>query len=275
MGTSGSFKGSGGKDAAKLRQSIADWLADTETESQTTSTSPPSDGATDSLSTIVPPLQDPATLARVVGLWLRGGGDGPSGNGGSISTGRIAHQGTGRSSGGPQRTVGRVSGPAGRASSMVRAYTTADHQALKAAGLDYLELRALGDPLEVGRRIVSAAFDTQQDGSIEDSESRLIVSELVDWMLEAPSGNPREPAEAVRYLIELMMFYGLVHEVGSIIRTERDAVKRRALEVEMRSSAQVMARRVQLDGLATTSTAMSLAIENGVAQLTEIYGNQR
>lgn len=271
MGTSGSFKGSGGSDAASLRGAISDWLNDPSADS-----SPDTESATDNNPATPPTVRqlDPSRLAPILRLWNRGGSGGSNGGGsgsGSSSSGGSAPS-VGRSSGGPQRTVGRVAGPAGRASSIIRAYVSGDRQTVEAAGLNYDELRSLNDPLEVGRRIVSVAFDTQPDGSIEDSESRLIVAELVSWMMEAPHEAPRQPDDVVRRSIELMILQATLSEVGSTVREEKNATKRRLIEAEIRTAARVLASKVELNAVEASSASISLAIKNGVVRLLEIYG---
>lgn len=275
MGTSGAFKGSAGADAGSLRDSISSWLDDASTMSDATEVppggseqAPPNDPSDPGA---FPAGLSPASLAPVLRLWRRGGGgDGPGGaaGGGSGRTG-------GRSSGGPKRTVGRVAGPAGRASAMARAYVSGDSQTLEQSGLNYNELRALNDPFEVGKRIADAAFETQPDGSIEDSEARIIVSELVAWMMEAPEDNPRQPDEIVRHTIEQMIVQGTINEVGSTIRAETDRSKRRAVEAEIKSAATVMASQVPLGDHGTSAAEISQAIERSVTLLSSFYGDEK
>ncbi|WP_349902124.1 hypothetical protein [Parafrigoribacterium humi] len=119
------------------------------------------------------------------------------------------------------------------------------------------------------------AFDTQPDSSIEDSEARLIVAELITWMLDAPAELPRQPDEVVRHTIELMVLKGTLNEVGSTIRAEKDHSKRRAIEAEVASAARVVASKVTLDSVGTTSAAIAEAIEKGVGQLSGIFGDSK
>lgn len=272
MGTSGAFKGSGGADAGSLRDSISGWLDDGPAGSNAADGDAADSESADPRHRAPLPGLDPASLAPVIRLWRRGGGgDGPGGAAGGGGSGRSS----GRSSGGPRRSVGRVAGPAGRASAMARAYVAGDRVGLERSGLSYDELRALNDPLEIGKRITDAAFDTQPDGSIEDSEARIIVSDLVAWMMTAPEGNPRHPDEIVRHTIELMIFQGTVNEVGSMIRAEKDRNKRRAIEAEIKSAAAVMASQVPLGDLGTTPAEISQAIETNVTLLSSFYGDEK
>ncbi|WP_208294226.1 hypothetical protein [Arthrobacter sp. JUb115] len=158
---------------------------------------------------------------------------------------------------------------------MARAYATGDSQSLERAGLNYNELRALNDPLEIGKRIADAAFETQPDGSIEDSEARIIVSQLVTWMMAAPEADPRQPDEIVRHTIELMIIQGTINEVGSTIRAEKDRGKRRAVEAEIKSAAAVMASQVTLGDSGTSPTEISQAIESNVALLSSFYEDKK
>ncbi len=269
MGTSDSFKGSGGKDARDLRDAIADWLGDTA----------PSDSTPTVDSTPVPvgspanPIS-PSLIGPVINMWR--GSSGGSGGGGGAGGGSSSGDGTrsaggGRSSGGVQRTVARVAGPAGRASSLARAYSTGNREALEVAGLNYDDLRALNDPLEIGQRIVEAAFDAQSDSTLEDSESRLIVAELISWILESPADQEPAPDEIVRHSIELMIAQLLLTEVGNMIRQKKSQTERHEDEEEIRRAAQVWASQLTLGDVGTSSNEIATAIENGFTQLKEIY----
>ncbi|GAA3734839.1 hypothetical protein GCM10022239_08710 [Leifsonia bigeumensis] len=94
-------------------------------------------------------------------------------------------------------------------------------------------------------------------------------------MMDAPAESPRQPDEVVRHTIELMILKGTLNEVGSTIRAEKDRSKRRAIEAEIASAARVVAGKVVLDGVGTTSAAIAQAIEQGVGQLAGIYGNDQ
>lgn len=276
MGTSGAFKGSGGKVAGDLRDAIAGWLGDDPGADSAASNSSSPDSATTPAGA-PSNLLDPSTISSVIGMWKTGsrgfGGGGGGAGGGRAAGGRTAG-GTsgGRSSGGVRRTVARVSGPAGRASSLARAYSSGNREALESAGLNYDALRALNDPLEVGQRIAQVAFDTQVDGTLEDSEARMIVAELISWILEAPDGQAPAPDAIVRHSIELMIAQSALLEVGDTIRQEKNQTKRHEAEAEIRRAAQVLASQVTLGGTGATSAEITTAIENGVAQLKEIYG---
>jgi hypothetical protein len=124
----------------------------------------------------------------------------------------------------------------------------------------------------VGQRIAEVAFDTQADSTLEDSEARMIVAELISWILEAPDDQPPAPDEIVRHSIELMIAQSALLEVGDTIRQEKNQTKRHEAEAEIRRAARVLASQVTLGGTGATSAEITTAIENGVAQLKEIYG---
>lgn len=273
MGTSGAFGGSGGKDAKDLRDSIADWLDD-QPPTGPGDGSPDGDGAAEGESPAPDPNQarPDIDLRPALGILLRprggGGGDGPGGGGGGAAGGG---GGGSRSSGGAQRSVGSVSRSTGRAGRLALAYSTGDRQTLALAGLDYDQLRALRDPVEIGFRIIEAAFETQPDSTIEDSEAREIAASVVEWILEettAPS-----PDEVVRKAIETIVVNVVLTEVGETIRSRgASQVERQATESAIRDAAEVWAQQVSLRATGATDQQMSDAIESGIRELGEIFG---
>lgn len=281
MGSSGSFKGSGGKDAGSLRDAIAEWLGDD------SSTAPfgeatPQDSPDSTDSTNAPATHlSPDAIMPAIRLWSSGSGGGSGGGGGSSrangSRKSSSEGGSGKSrgSGSVHRTVSSVAGPAGRASSLAQSFAAGDRQAVEAAGLDFDKLRQLNDPLEVGKQITAVAFEAQPDGTIEDSEARLIIAELVSWIMEAPEKQKPEPADVARRSIELMIARATLTEVGDTIRKEKDQGRRQEAESEIRLAAQVKASKVALDGVKASSADITKAIEDGVKQLAEIYGEKK
>lgn len=272
MGSSGAFGGSGGKDANDLRDSIADWLDD-HSLSQSADDSRAAEGAPDG--------QDPANdpnrvrpnidLRSALGILLRtrgGSGDGPGGIGGGARGGGV---GGVRSSGGAQRSVGRVSRSTGRAGRLALAYSAGDRQSLAQAGLDYDQLRALGNPVEIGFRIIEAAFETQPDSTIEDSEAREIAATVVEWVLSESTAPT--PDEVVRKAIESIIVNVVLTEVGHTIRTSgASQLERQATEGAIRDAAEVWAQQVSLGPTGATDREMSTAIESGIRELGQIFG---
>lgn len=278
MGTSGSFGGSGGRDAADLRDSIAEWLDGSDTPAVATDDSPATDGPgepgaeTPSESSQRPPIDIGPALSVLLRPSGGGGADGP-GTGGGRRTGRTADGSGGRSSGGVTRSVGRVSKAAGRAGRLALAYTSGDREALSLAGLNYDELRALGDPLAVGVRIVEAAFDSQADSTIDDSEARGIVAGVVEWILEQPAGQTPSPEDVVRKSIEITIAEVTLTEVTARIQSEASSFEqRRAAEQMVRDLAAEIASQATLAPSGPTEQEMATAIENGIRDLGKIFG---
>lgn len=277
MGTSGAFKGSGGKDANDLRDSIADWLTDApaadsaglggdEASGQPDGEDHPGASTTAAPS---PPIDLRPAIRILTGR--RGGGDGPGGGGGAE---RGGGSGGGRSGGGARRSVGRTSRAAGRAGALARAYASGDRASLSSAGLDYDDLLALGDMVAVGTKIVEAAFDTQSDSTIADDESRAIVASVVEWILETPVDQIPTPDEIVRRSIELIITDVTLTEVGDRIRSEPSRDKRAVAEREIRDAAEIYARQVTLTNTGASVGQIATAIEGGIRELGQIFGGR-
>lgn len=264
MGTSNGFRGSGGRDARDLREALADWLTDPPTSAQDRPQDPDDD---DVPGRPVPPIN----LISALRILARsgGGGDGPGGGG------RSSQDGSARSSGGARRSLGSTSRATARAGALATAFASGDRETLSEAGLDYGELRALGDVVAVGSKIVDAAFSSQADGTIEDEESRVIAASVVEWILESPEGQTPTPDEIVRYSIELMITEVTLTEVGGSIRAEPSRERRASSEQEIRESAQVYASQVSLTGTGATEREISHAIEGGVRELVSIFGESK
>lgn len=277
MGTSGSFGGSGGKDAKDLRDNIADWL-DGPGESGPAGGEDANDAGGDDKpsgpSAPRPADQRPKVdLTPALRVLLRprgrgGGGDGPGAGGGGARGG-----GGGRSSGGASRSVRRVSRAAGRAGHLALAYSSGNREALRDAGLNYDELRALGDPVAIGIKIVEAAFDAQADSTIADAEERDIVAAVVEWILEQPTDRPPTPEEVVRKSIETTIAETALTEVSATIYAKAASQeKRRGLERQIRDVAAEYAAQATLSASGATEREMAQAIESGIRDIGQIFG---
>lgn len=280
MGTSGSFSGSGGKDARDLRDNIAGWLDGAETP----------EGGVDSIDPDVPDGSDQSSepspseiserrpqlnLGPALRVLIRPSGRGVGSDGpGSGSGGQRGGSG-GRSSGGATRSVGRISGSAGRAGSLALAYVTGDREALRQAGLNYDELRALGDPLEVGIKIVEATFESQANSTIVDQEERDIVADVVEWILENSTNKPLQPEEIVRKSIEITISEVALTEVTSTIHAKESNFERRnSIEKQIRDVAAEYAAQATLSPAGATEQEMAQAIENGIRDIGKIFGGK-
>jgi hypothetical protein len=277
VGTSGSFGGSGGRDAANLRDSIAEWLDGFDSPAAADGDAPPAEAPgqpANQSDADRPTPPSPIDLGSALRVLLRpgrgGGADGPGGGGGGSAGGGVG----GRSSGGANRSVGRIAGATGRAGRLALAYTTGDRAALDQAGLNYDELRALGDPVSIGIKIVEAAFDTQPDSTIDDSEARDIVAAVVEWiLLEDLAGQAPSPEDVVRKAIEMTIAEVTLTEVSARVHAEGASYEaRRAAEQRVRDLAEEVAQQATLTPTGATDQEMSAAIENGIGDLGKIFG---
>lgn len=277
MGTSGSFGGSGGKDAADLRDNIAAWL-DTPDEPVGAAGTDAVNGDGDDR---LPDPTRPGRPEQPLGVDLRpalrvllnsrprgGGSDGPGGGGGGARGG-----GGGRSSGGVTRSVGQVSRAAGRAGRLALAYSSGNREVLREAGLNYDELQALGDIVAIGLKIVETAFESQANSTLADAEERDIVSSVVEWILEQPAGHSPSPEDVVRRSIETTIAETALTEVSSTIYVKDASFeKRRSLERQIRDVAAEYAAQATLNPSGATEQEMAQAIENGIRDIGHIFG---
>jgi hypothetical protein len=240
MGTSGAYSGSGGKDGKTIRDTIGDYL-----DGLSSPDGPVPDDQRPSL--------DPATLQRVINLirprtTSSGRGDGP-GSGGGASGG-----GTGSRGGGPQRSAAGSARTGGRAAAAAYAYSTGDAATLQGLGLDYNELRSLGDEFEVLRRIVDMACSTP-DSSIEDHEQRRVAAEVAEWVMkqERDSYLPT-PQEMVRQTIAVIIAETLLVETGDLINSR---LRADIAEDDIRDAAEAIAAQADLsvDGATEVKSA--------------------
>ncbi len=255
MGTSRAYSGSGGKDGKAIRDTIKDYL-DGLSGSDT--------GGSDR----DPPPLDPVALQRVINL-IRprsrsgGGGDGPSGGGG-------AGGGTGsRGGGGPQRSAASAARTAGRAAAGAYAYSTGDTATLQRLGLDYNELRGLGDEFEVLRRIVDMACSTS-DSTIEDHEQRRVAADVAEWVMEQQrDGYLPTPEEMVRQTIAVVIAETLLVESGGLVNNHNQAD---VAESDIRDAAEAIAAQVELSVDGAREDEISRAVEAGLETIRGIVG---
>jgi len=258
MGTSGAYSGSGGKDGKAVRDAIGEYL-----DGLPGPDAPQGDNGDRQ------PL-DPAVLQRVINL-IRprssdgGGGDGPGGGGGGGTSGG----GGSRSGGGPQRSAAASARTAGRAAAAAYAYRTGDAATLERLGLDYNELRGLGDEFEVLRRIVDMAC-AAPDSTIEDHEQRLVAAEVGEWVLEQErDGNPPTPEEIVRQTIATIIAETLLVETGDLVNSHEQVD---VAEGDIRDAAEVMAAQATLSVDGATEDEISRAVEAGLETIRDIVG---
>lgn len=257
MGTSGAYSGSGGKDGKMVRDTIGDYL---EGLSGADGSAGPNGER--------PPL-DSAALQRVIHL-IRprssggGGGDGPGGGGGASRSGSGS-----RSGGGPQRSAASSARSAGRAAAAAYAYRTGDRTTLERLGLDYGELKSLGDEFEVLRRIVDMAC-AAPDSTIEDHEQRRVAADVAEWVMEQEEdGLPPTPEEIVRQTIAVIIAETLLVESGDLVNSHDQAD---VAESDIRDAAEAMAAKATLSVDGATEDEISRAVEDGLETIRGIVG---
>lgn len=273
MGTSGSYSGAGGKVGRDLRQGVADWI-------DSLPSSPPSDQG-DKPGDNEPYRLPPEALLDVIPL-LRphsrpaGGGGSAGGGGGGGGTFTAPSAGGGASGGGrggsASRSTRRAATSAGRAAAVAYAYGTGNREALSRFGLDYDQLRAITDPLELTRRIVDAACGPRADSTIEDHERRYVAAEVAEWVLsQTEGGSTPQPEEIVRKAIATIIAEIFDTEIGEMLRRgERPPWIAELAESEIREAAEVLAERAELSVGGVTEEEFSRAVEDGIDTLRRI-----
>ena len=260
MGTSGSYSGSGGKPGQQLRREIQHWLEGLST------TDPPENEPADQ-SRDRPPVR---AASRAIGLFRprtasgNGGGGGGAGGGARGGGGRV---------GGAQRSAVRAARSAGRAAAGAYAYRTANRDVLSDLGLDYDELRALDDPLEVSRKIVEAACGPRSESTIDHDEQRWVAAQIAEWVLEEQEadGLP-QPDEIARKAIAFTMFEAIASEVGELINSgDRPEWTISLTDEELRDATEVLSQQAELSVDGVTNAEFAKAIEDSIETLREIY----
>ncbi|MFC9545846.1 hypothetical protein ACFTXK_14550 [Streptomyces sp. NPDC056956] len=254
MGTSGAYSGSGGKDGKHSREVMQQHL----------------DSLAGGSSGDSRPELDPQLMQGIVNM-LRprasgAGGDGPSGGGGGgVGSGS-------RSGGGPQRSAAASARTTGRAAAAAYAYRTGDAATLQRLGLDYDELKTLGDDGEVARRIVTMACDAA-DSTIPDHEQRMVTADITEWILEheEAGGQLPTPDEIVRQAIATIITSVALTENGDLINQhERGDVA----ESDVRDLAEALAHHAHLSVAGASEDEISRAIEDGIDTIRTILAGE-
>ena len=175
-----------------------------------------------------------------------------------------------------QRTTARSSARSGRAAAAAYAYRTGNAAVLAELGLDYAQLRASDDPIDVARQIVSAVCGPLPDGTIEDEEERRAAAEIAQWVLEAnEDGAPPDPAEIVREAIAAIIFEAATTETAAALRnSDRPVAITLETERQMRNAARVLAQRAELTETGPTPSEFERAIEHGIETLRVIWRSE-
>ena len=155
---------------------------------------------------------------------------------------------------------------------MALAFNAGNREVLERAGLNYDELRTL-DTISIGLKIVEAAFETQPDSTIEDSEAREIVATVVEWILESPADHQPTPEEVVRKAIESIVADVVLTEVAAKIHERGSSYDRReAAEKMVRDLAEEHAKQIPLSPTGASERELADAIEGGIRDLGRIMG---
>ncbi|MDP9612865.1 hypothetical protein JOF35_005142 [Streptomyces demainii] len=193
------------------------------------------------------------------------GGGGPSGGGGGAGSGS-------RSGGGPQRSAAASARTAGRAAAAAYAYRTGDAATLRRLGLDYDELKALGDDGEVARRIVTMACDAA-DSTIPDHEQRMVTADITEWILEHEEAGGRLPTpdEIVRQTIATIIASVALTENGDLINQHEMGD---VAESDVRDLAEALANQAGLSAEGAGEDEISRAIEDGIDTIRTILAGE-
>ena len=277
MGTSGSYKGGGGKPGRDLRNGIGDRLDSLQDTLLSPTPQQPSDGPPVEQRPDLPKIPPEALLNIIPMFRPRSGGtsDGPGGAAGGGGRGAISGSTRGSSGGGARRSVVKSASTAGRAAAASYAFRTGNRDILRNLGLDYDDLTGK-DPIFITQKIVEAACGPFTNSTIEDEERRLVAAEVAQWVLEEnEEGAPPDPEEIVRETIALIIFEAIATETAAFIRENgRQAGVNHESERQIRETAKAYAQRINLPATGLTAEEFASAIEQGIEMLRNIWEGQ-
>ena len=249
MGTSGAYTGAGGKVGKEIGKGLGDW-ADLLPSSPNSDYRPNSDKPEGAEKPVTP--LPPKVMSGLMSL-LQPRSTSGSGGGGIATRGGVTSGGHSRTRAGSGRSLQRLTSVSGRAAASAYAYARGDTAELRSLGLDYGELRALDDPIEVTRRIVDAVCGQQADGTLEEAEERYVAASVADWVLEqSESGELPDVDDVARYVIAAIITEVLSSELGAALHDKPDEIAD-AAEDELPISATVLARQAELNASGPTA----------------------
>lgn len=276
MGTSGAYTGAGGKAGKEIGEGLTAWV-DSLPDGPSGADEDNPDGSPAEGDRAATPLPTTAVTGLLGLLRSRTGGagsaDGPGGGGGAAGGGGVGKSGGGgKTRAGSGRSAQRLSAVGGRAAAGAYAFARGDAGGLQGLGLNYGELRALDDPIEVTRRIVDAVCGERADNTLESEEERYVAAAIADWILiESQDGALLELEEISRYAISTIMAEVLSSELAVALRDRPDDV-RTVAEDELRDAASVLADQADLSPTGPTASEFQAAIDGGIEVLRTIYG---
>ena len=276
MGTSGAYNGAGGKAGREVGEGLRVWVDSLSANVNGGDSTPGPDQAEDGKK---PVTELPSKVVSGLMVLLRprstsgGSSDGPGAGGGGIATGgRSTSGGSGRARAGSSRSSQRLASVGGRAAAGAYAFARGDAAGMRSLGLDYEELSALNDPLEVTRRIVDAVCGQQAESRLEDAEERYVAASVADWVLtQGEDGELPDADDIVRYAIATIVTEVLSSELGEVLHDRPDEVAEVAAD-ELREAAWVLAGQAEMNTSSPTANELTSAIEDGIEKLREIYG---
>lgn len=261
MGSKDSFTGGGGKVGSDLREGIDDWLANlpggplsaaTPNAPQSTDGSP----TNEAIAQLSPRAQ---RAARTALLFKTSSGTGSSSR-------RAADAQFTRSAAGSARI-------AGRGAAAAYAYRTGDRDALRELGLDYDQLRANPNTLDVVYRIAQAICEELPPGTIETDEQLHIVAEIAEWIVEVdPQGGPT-PAQIAQETLAVVLTWAFLTTTASELNTkDMSGPQREAFKNEVHAACEELAAAAKLDPSTPSATEFASAIESGLEFLQATFG---
>ena len=273
MGTSGSYRGSGGPNWNRLRGELDQWL-DT-----LPGVAAPSDDADDvpgedsDVGQEPQPRPDPAVLNVLLPLRRalisggRGAADGPSGGGGVGRPGGA--EGGGRAPSGSGRSRARVGRVGGRLAVGVAAARAGNAAALAVIGLDLVELREL-DPYRQAQRILEAATEEGVATTLEEDELQLAASRTAIWALTEPSAPDVD--DVIRRFIAEYVYEVFLTEGGTVLRSgDRDGTAAAGAEDRVRNTIGALVRQVPVERTSLDATVLAGAVEQVLDQAMRIH----
>ena len=261
MGTSGSYSGGGGKSGKDLREGVEDWL-------DILPSNLPSSGEQGDRD---PYRLPPEVIIHALGLFRStigssgsGGSDGATGGGAQVSS---------RGNGGAQRSSNTLARSAGRAAAAAYGYRTGNREILSDLGLDYDELQALNNPLELACRIVDAACGPRSEGTIDHEEQRSVAAAVVEWVLQEQEASAVPfPDEIARQAIACIIYEAISSETGELIHAgSRASETIDFFDQEIREACEVWSKKADLSVSGATYREFARAIESGIETLQAIY----
>jgi hypothetical protein len=268
MGHKDSFSGAGGNIGNDLRDGIDDWLANlpgaSGADSQPTQSGAVADSAAGagSGSGAKPKLSPSAQRVAKTALLFRTSG----------GAGAKARRGTAAQFPRSAATSSRI---AGRGAAAAYAYRTGDRDALRDLGLDYDQLRANPNLLDVVYLITQSICEELPPGTIEADEQRHVVADIAEWVISTdPDGTPPSPTEIAQETLAVVLAWAYLTTTASELNTkDMTGAARDGFEKEVRATCEELAAQAGLDASQPAASEFTTAVEQGLEFLQAVYGD--